>query len=101
MKQRWYDRYPLLVEHLENLKAMEPRRREKLATCIIRIISDNAPEILAKPVFKAPQTQFQKRWYDKEPLLWLAVNAMKYLDEGDLRQVMDYLVEEIECSIRS
>ena len=101
MKQRWYDKYPILAEHFENLKAMEPRKRVKIAMGIIRIINERAPDVLARPFFKSPPKQFQKRWYDKEPLLWLAMNAPKYLDDGNLRQVMNYLVEEIECNTRS
>ena len=99
MKNRWYDKYPLLAEHLENLKAMEPRRREKIATGIVRLINEKAPNVLAMPVFKGPQKTLSKRWYDKDPILWLAVNALKYLDEGTLQEAMDYLLAEIECNV--
>jgi hypothetical protein len=101
MKQRWYDKHPLLAEHLKKLMSMEPRRREKIATGILQIINETAPDLLAMPFFKSPPKEIRKRWYDKEPLIWLAMNVPKYLDEGNLRKVMDYLAEEIECKTGS
>jgi len=89
-KGRWYDKYPKLAVQLESLKREKAKQREKTAAAVLAIINDNAPDLLEKYLLEFPLDQKRRRWYDRDPYLWLMVNGLQHAKPKLLKQVSAY-----------
>ena len=89
-KNRWYDRYPDLAARLETLKREKAKQREKAAAAVLAIINDDAPGLLEKYLLEFPLDQKRRRWYDRNPYLWLMVNGLQHAGPKLLKKVSAY-----------
>lgn len=85
---RWYDNYPELKASIEKLKDMPPVKRQNLMTNIMKVINESEyAQIIDEHAISFPLSLSGRRWYDKDPYLWLIINGLKFTDEGFLKKV--------------
>jgi hypothetical protein len=86
-KLRWYDQYPKLAKSLESLNGLEEIRRDEIISGIMLLIKRNAPNLLERYVLDFPLDLQRRRWYDKDPYLWLIFNGLQYASTSLLEKV--------------
>jgi hypothetical protein len=85
---RWYDKHKKLRRHLDALKGMAPRLRTPLVKRIMALIRERDPRLVAETeAMEFPLDMLRRRWYDRDPLLWLMFNGLKGADLALLREV--------------
>jgi hypothetical protein len=89
-KNRWYDRYLDLGFHIERLKSLKKKERDKIILDIKDIIMDYDDKLIDRNVFDF-SLSLKRRWYDKDPFSWMVINALLYADETLLNKVTDFL----------
>ena len=90
-KNRWYDKYERLAICLERFKGMPHASRDRLIAGVFDILRQTNPDILEKQFIKFPLEILRRRWYDKDPYLWLLFNGLKFVDTEVLEMVTSYL----------
>ncbi len=90
---RWYDRYNRLGEYLDLMTELSPEKRDELVKGIMVIIKRENPDFLTDLVLQFPLDLFRRRWYDKDPYLWLVFNGLEYADDAVVEKVIDYFEE--------
>ncbi len=90
---RWYDRYDELGEYLDLMADLSPEQRDELVKGIMVIIKRESPYFLTDLVLQFPLDLFRRRWYDKDPYLWLVFNGLEYADDVVVKKVIDYFKE--------
>ena len=94
--KRWYDRFRKLSKCLEKLKGMRASRRDRYAAGIFRIVQEYDPDLISETTaVKFPLVVYRRRWYDKDPYLWLIFNGLRGANKSVLRKVESYLVKEL------
>jgi hypothetical protein len=91
---RWYDRYPPLAALLEQLKERSSSDSARIMRGLRDVIAAESPGLIDRTVMDYPlDTPDRRRWYDKDPVSWLAMNAMRHCDEDILVKCIAYLRE--------
>jgi hypothetical protein len=85
---RWYDSNPDLKTFLHLLKTSSETNQEKIFNSIKDIIMEYDDNLVEKHVMEFPLTE-KRRWYDKDPYSWLAINSLRYLDSNAIKKVID------------
>ena len=93
-KNRWYDAYPELAELLEALKLLGQAEINFLLRDVKKIILDYDHELIDKTVIKYP-LGIDRRWYDKDPLCWMTINALKFATPELRTLITEFLAEEM------
>jgi hypothetical protein len=89
--KRWYDAHEEFALWLEALKTAKARERDKIVAKVLEIITADAPELLEKYLLDFPLDQKRRRWYDRDPYLWLMVNGLEHAGVKLLRKVTVFL----------
>ncbi len=97
---RWYDRYDKLGEYLELMAELSPEQRDELVKGIMVIIKRESPDFLTDVVLQFPLDLFRRRWYDKDPYLWLVFNGLEYADDAVVEKVVGYFKENASAAKR-
>jgi len=92
---RWYDNYPDLGELLKKLKNINESDRGNLLNSIKGLIEESDPALVDRYVMEFPLSTKKRRWYDKDPYSWLAVNSLKYANENIKKKVIVYLKKKL------
>ncbi len=92
---RWYDQYEVLTRSLEVLKGMSRKERHPLVKDVLTIIRKEAPEIIDDTVMDYPLDSHRRRWYDRDPYLWLMVNSLQYAEPSLVRKVAIFMEERL------
>jgi hypothetical protein len=87
-ENRWYDNNPELKTFLQLLKISDEMEQEIIFNDIKDIIMNYDSDLVEKHVLEFPLTE-KRRWYDKDPYSWLAINSLKYLDKPALAKVIN------------
>ena len=95
-RNRWYDRHEKLGVQLEALKREKAKKREKIVAEVLAIINDEAANLLEKYLLDFPLDQKRRRWYDKNPYLWLMVNGLQHAGPKLLKKVSAYFDKELK-----
>ena len=90
---RWYDKNGKLSKHLDSLKEMPGVKRDKIIIEIMVLIKENNPTLLDDFVGEFPLSLNRRRWYDKDPYLWLLFNGLKYANEDLIQKVISFFDE--------
>jgi hypothetical protein len=85
-KNRWYDAHQKLADALETLKGTGSSRRSRIVNRIIALMNEESPGLLEKYLLHFPLDQERRRWYDKDPFLWLMVNGLRYANHDLLQK---------------
>ncbi len=85
--KRWYDKHKKLAALLEGLKGMRKYKRDKISTEIIDLIKTHDDTLIDNFVMEFPLEIYQRRWYDKDPYLWLIFNGLSKADKVLLKKV--------------
>lgn len=94
--KRWYDKDQTLSGYLEQFKKMKKSKRDLLCEDIIEMIKEKNSDVFEKLVLDFPLELQQRRWYDKDPLLWLMFNGLSMADSNLLKRVKSYLKKNLE-----
>jgi len=92
---RWYDRYPPLDTQFEALKEMSSSQRNKIMRELRKLITDDQPTLIDRTVMDYPLT-YKRRWYDKDPLCWLTINALKHGGEPLINEAIAFLKDALK-----
>ncbi|MFQ6023280.1 MAG: hypothetical protein ACE5NW_11210 [Acidiferrobacterales bacterium] len=87
---RWYDKHCELGMYLDLMPAMSPAQRDELVKGVLAIIKENKPDLLTHFVLEFPLDLLRRRWYDKDPYLWLLLNGLQYADSSLIAEVIAY-----------
>jgi hypothetical protein len=98
-KNRWYDKYPKLALLLESLCTVKGSQRNTIISSIMEIIKLTTPNLLEHYVLDFPLDIKRRRWYDRDPYLWLIFNGLKYANSKLIKNVTDYLQKELSGKI--
>lgn len=93
---RWYDKDRKLSCLLDSFKIMKEESRDKLCTGIIDLIKKFQASIVDDSVMEFPLEFPNRRWYDKDPYLWLIFNGLSRANNVLIRKVTDYLEKNVE-----
>jgi len=85
--KRWYDAHEEFAELLESLKTAKAGDRDRVVAGVLDIITADAPILLEKYLLDFPLDQKRRRWYDRDPYLWLMVNGLEHAGVKLLRKV--------------
>ena len=92
---RWYDKDKTLRTLLDSLKTTKKKPRDEICTGIIEIIKDNQSNLIDEMVMEFPLELHQRRWYDKDPYLWLIFNGLSKASDDLLGKVKKYLKTKV------
>jgi|WetSurMetagenome_2_1015567.scaffolds.fasta_scaffold495650_1 hypothetical protein len=96
-KNRWYDAHDRLAHVLEWLKELPNGPRNRIVKQVIDLLNGGAPGLLEKYLLEFPLDQERRRWYDRDPFLWLMVNGLRYANPDllhDATMLMERAVHE-------
>lgn len=94
---RWYDRYRKLAKHLDGLKEIDPDMRTRIVRRILSLMRTEYPNLVsADSALEFPLDFQRRRWYDKDPYLWLVMNGLSHAPEPFLQKVAVILEQESE-----
>jgi hypothetical protein len=89
---RWYDKYPGLQKSIEKLKDLDKHERDEIIQGIKDLIFNYDNELIANNSMEFP-LECKRRWYDSDPYAWLVINALQYVDEDLITDIIIYLNE--------
>ncbi len=87
---RWYDKKRVLAGYLEGLKELEKKPRERIVRDLTELIRSYEPEVLEEFILEFPLDMYRRRWYDKDPLLWLIFNGLQLATDSLLDRIVEY-----------
>jgi hypothetical protein len=91
---RWYDKYPELKRYLEQLQNLNDTRRDRILNGVKEIIMEYDNQLVDRHVIDFPMAT-KRRWYDKDPYSWLAINSLQFVNEELLEKIMNYFKEKM------
>jgi hypothetical protein len=92
--KRWYDKHPRLRGYLDSFKEMPQRPRNSLIRGIMGLVSKSNPELVDKFVLNFQLDPNRRRWYDRDPYLWLMFNGLSRANTSLLQSVTSFLSEK-------
>ena len=92
---RWYDAHTKLAEALESLKGVDRDARGRIVAHVVELINERAPGLLEKYLLDFPLDRERRRWYDKDPYLWLMVNGLRFAKPELLGKATKYMAEAL------
>ena len=95
---RWYDKHEKLGHHIDLMKGMSPSQRDRILQGILELIKDNNPTLLDDFVLDFPIDIYQKRWYDKDPYLWITVNGLSFGNKDIWDSVATWMEQKYQNS---
>ena len=93
--KRWYDTNTNLAKLLNGLMKIHPKNEYRVIKGLVDLIKSEDPEILNNFVIPSDIEEWSRRWYDKEPIYWIAMNGLKNADKKLLKKVERYLEKEL------
>ncbi|MBU0485536.1 MAG: hypothetical protein KKB30_13605 [Proteobacteria bacterium] len=93
---RWYDKHEKLRKNIDKLKFSEKNFRDYLLSGVMVLIKKHRPRLLEDFVQDFPLEIHRRRWYDKDPYLWLIINGLRHADQELLDEVASYMEAEQE-----
>lgn len=94
--KRWYDANKELAAALEKLKLLEGDEQDRIVVHVIGLIHDHAHGLLEKYILDFPLDMKRRRWYDKDPYLWLMVNGLKYASPQLVMKAVTYINKAVK-----
>lgn len=92
---RWYDRYPPLNEYLERLRDLPEKKFKRIVGGLRDVVVEQAPGLIDQTAMDFPLNALRRRWYDKEPICWLTVNALRVAEKDVIDKAIDYLGKQL------
>jgi hypothetical protein len=89
--KRWYDAYPRLRTCLERFQTMKQRDRDGIVKGAMAIIKEKMPDVFDKFALDFPLDVLRRRWYDKDPYLWLLFNGLSVAEKEMIQNASEYL----------
>ncbi|MBU0675214.1 MAG: hypothetical protein KJ950_11275 [Proteobacteria bacterium] len=91
---RWYDGHKKLGRNIDQLQYLDGHFRDYLLAGVLKLIRRDEPRLLDTFVAEFPFEFHRRRWYDRDPYLWLIINGLQYAGLGLQDAVADFLEEE-------
>jgi excisionase family DNA binding protein len=90
-RKRWYDKHEELPLALEKLRTASKRECDNIVEGVKQIVTNRDPDFIDKVCKYFPLSPYRRRWYDKDPYLWLVVNSLRYADEQTIDEVVAFI----------
>ncbi len=90
-ERRWYDKYKGLSLALEKLRTADKKDRDDIVAGMKKIITKKDPDFIDKVCKRFPLSPYKRRWYDKEPYLWLVINSLRYAENETINEIVDLI----------
>jgi hypothetical protein len=74
---------------------LELKQRDAVISGVMEIIKRISPHLLERYVLDFPLDIKRRRWYDRDPYLWLLFNGLKYADKQLLTKVTSFLKKNV------
>ena len=101
LNKRWYDNFRSFAKQLERLKNVSSAQLDAVTKGIFAILEENDATHIRGDFLDASCTSdfikayaidlYHKRWYDKDPYLWLIVNSLKYASPSVVEKISLYI----------
>ncbi len=98
---RWYDKNKRLARQLDALMKVHPKDEFRAIKGLLDLVRKWEPDILNRFVIPVDIDKWYRRWYDKDPAYWLAINGLRHASDGLLDRVADFLEKELAAPDRS
>lgn len=95
---RWYDKHEKLGRNIDRMKGIGKSQMDHLLRGILEIIKDYNPTLLDDFVLDFPMDMYQKRWYDKDPYLWITINGLSFGPKSLWDSVATWMEQEYQTS---
>jgi hypothetical protein len=92
---RWYDKHSKLRAFLDSFKGMPARPRNALIKSVMALINQNNPGLFDEFVMNFQLDPNRRRWYDRDPYLWLMFNGLSCADKNLLKNVTSFLGDNL------
>lgn len=89
-KNRWYDAHPQLAKLLESIKRCDQFEKRVVLNGLHETVTTLEPGLIDRTVMDYPMT-YKRRWYDRDPVAWMAINGLKYARASTVRKATTYL----------
>lgn len=87
--QRWYDTHEI-GKYLDCLQDMNKKERDPIINGIMQLVKKNGFEV-DKYVMSFPLESLRRRWYDKDPYLWIIFNGLQNANKKLLDEIAEYM----------
>ncbi len=94
-RKRWYDKNPKLAHQLDRLMNVHPKDELKVLEGLLALIRETDQDILIQFMIPSDIEEWDRRWYDKDPVYWLAINGLKHAGDELLDRVADFLAAKL------
>jgi len=92
---RWYDKHPKLAGLLEGLRCIEGSELDAIISAVMKAIKLITPNLLESYVLDFPLDIKRRRWYDRDPYLWLIFNGLRYANKKLLTAITILLEDSL------
>lgn len=95
--KRWYDSHRV-GKFLDIFKTMNKRDRDPLVNRILELIKVDGNALIDATVMEFPLDETRRRWYDRDPSLWMMFHGLERADKVLLDTVAEYLEEKLQIT---
>ena len=93
--KRWYDSHPI-GKYLDLFKGMSKKQRDPYILGIMKIAKKCGSSFIDDSVMEFPLELIRRRWYDRDPNLWIVFNGLERADVKLLDEISVYLEENLK-----
>lgn len=92
--KRWYDSHRIGT-YLDSFKTMHKKDRDPIINHILQLIKNDGDQLVDKNVLEFPIDETRRRWYDKDPGLWMVFHGLERAEKELLDKVADSLEQKL------
>jgi hypothetical protein len=89
---RWYDRHRV-GKYLDLFRDMTKDERDPIILGIMQLVKEYGSAFIDESVMDFPLELLRRRWYDKDPYLWIIFNGLQRAEPELLDKIADYLAK--------
>ncbi len=90
-KKRWYDNHSKLMHAIHMLKPLKGKALDEIVIELKNIICRHDTDLIDRYFMAFPLKPFKRRWYDKDPYLWIVINSLRFADQDTLEDVIEFI----------
>jgi hypothetical protein len=95
--KRWYDSHRV-GKYLDIFKTMHKRDRDPVVNHILELIKVDGHALIDAKVMEFPLDETRRRWYDKDPSLWMVFHGLERADKDLLDEIAEYLEKQLHIA---
>jgi len=95
--KRWYDDHKV-GKHLDILKTMHKKDRDLIVNHVLELIKKNGHALIDEKVMQFPLGEVRRRWYDRDPRLWMMFHGLELAEKELLNEIAECLEKELRTN---